>query len=164
MEATSNNVETTENAVRAYEMLGRFLQDDEWYPQPLEGTYTYRVGYAGSSGQVTCFAQIVPDMEQLVFYVLCPVKAGEAVRLSVAEYITRANYGLRIGNFEMDFRDGEVRYKSSIDFEGQDLTPQLIRNAVYPAVQTMDHYLGGLLNVMYGGASPAEAIAEIEGR
>ena len=40
--------------------------------------------------------------------------------------------------------DGEVRYKSSIDFEGAELTPSLIRNTIYPAVQTMDRYLPGI--------------------
>jgi hypothetical protein len=80
----------------------------------------------------------------------------------VAEYITRANYGLRIGNFEMDYSDGEVRYKSSLDFEGEPLTPKLIKNAMYPAVHTMDLYLPGLLGVMYGNKTPAEAIREIE--
>jgi hypothetical protein len=31
-------------------------------------------------------------------------------------------------------------------------------------VQTMDRYLPGLMNVLYGGVSPAEAVAEIEGQ
>ena len=84
------------------------------------------------------------------------------MRLAVAEYITRANYGLRIGNFELDFDDGEVRYKSSLDFESVELTPGLIRNTIYPAVQTMDRYLPGVLSVVFGGKSAEEAIAAIE--
>jgi hypothetical protein len=82
--------------------------------------------------------------------------------MAVAEFITRANYGLRIGNFELDFDDGEVRYKSSLDFEGLALTPELIRNTIYPAVQTIDRYLPGLMSVFYASKSPAEAIAEVE--
>ena len=70
---------------------------------------------------------------------------------------------LRIGNFEMDFGDGEVRYKSSLDFEGAELTSELISHAIYPAVQTMDRYLPGVMGLLYGDKSPAEAIAEVEG-
>jgi len=164
MEDMDNGIQqVSENALRAYETLGEYLRDDEWYPQQIDNIHTYRVGYSGSNGQVTCFAQIIPDLEQFIFYVLCPVKADEGARLAVAEYITRANFGLRIGNLELDFRDGEVRYKCSIDFDSATLTRQLIKNAIYPAVQTMDRYLGGLLKVMYGGSSPADAIAEVEG-
>ncbi|MBP8974021.1 MAG: YbjN domain-containing protein, partial [Anaerolineae bacterium] len=83
-------------------------------------------------------------------------------RPAVAEFLTRANFGLRIGNFELDYHDGEVRYKTSLDFEDEKLTPALIRNAVYPAVTTMDRYLPGLMKVVYGGRTPYEAIEEIE--
>ena len=82
--------------------------------------------------------------------------------MAAAEFIARANYGLRIGNFELDFNDGEIRYKSSLDFEGAELTPSLIRNTIYPAVQTLDRYLPGLMKVMYGAATSQDAIAEIE--
>jgi hypothetical protein len=103
------------------------------------------------------------DYEQFLFYAIAPVKAPETARPAVAEFITRANYGLRIGNMEMDFADGEVRYKSSLDFEGETLTAGLIKNTIYPAVQTLDRYVPGLMGVIYGAKSPAEAIADVEG-
>ena len=33
---------------------------------------------------------------------------------------------------------------------------------MYPAVQTMDRYLPGILKVIYGGSSPESAISAIE--
>jgi hypothetical protein len=153
----------SDNALRAFDTLGRFLEEDEWYPQQIEDRYVYRMGFNGKNGQTTCFAQIQVELEQFLFYVVAPVKVPEEQRQAVAEFVTRANYGLRIGNFEMDFGDGEVRYKSSLDFEGAELTPELVRHAIYPAVQTMDRYLPGVMGLLYGDKSPAEAIAEVEG-
>ena len=150
-----------DNSLRAFTTLGQFLQDDGWHPQQLEGRHIYRMGFSGRNGQTICYAQIRVDLEQFLFYVIAPVKAPEDVRQPVADFITRANYGLRIGNFEMDFDDGEVRYKSSLDFEGATLGHAFIKNAIYPAVQTMDRYLSGLMGVFYG-KSPVKAIAEIE--
>jgi hypothetical protein len=161
----NNSNSDAENSIpQAFITLGQFLQTDEWHPQQLEDKYIYRMGYTGQNGQTTCFARIMPELEQFLFYVIAPLKAPEDARPAVAEYITRANYGLRIGNFELDFADGEVRYKSSLDYEGEVLTPQLIKNAIYPAVQSMDRYLAGLMRVIYGNQPPAEAIAEIEGQ
>lgn len=155
--------EQSDLAVRAFDTLGEYLEQDDWHPQRLDDRYIYRMGFAGKNGQTSCFAQIRVDLDQLLFYVIAPVKAPEELRAAVAEFITRANYGLRIGNFEMDFSDGELRFKSSLDFEGAELTPNLIRNAIYPAVQTTDRYLPGLMGVIYGDKSAADAIAEIEG-
>jgi hypothetical protein len=150
-------------SLEAFATLGRFLEEDGWHPQQLEGQeYMYRVGFSGQNGQTNCYAQIRPNLDQFLFYVMAPTRAPEETRHAVAEYITRANYGLRIGNFEMDFSDGEVRYKSSLDFEAATLTPELIKNTIYPAVQTMDRYLPGLMAVVYGGKPAADAIEEVE--
>lgn len=150
------------NGLAAFATLGEFLEKDGWYPQRIEGRTIYRAFFSGKNGEFSCYAQIVVPLEQFIFYCVAAVHVPEELRLAVAEYITRANYGLRIGNFELDYSDGEVRYKSSLDFEGVTLTPALIRNTIYPAVTTMDRYLPGLMKVIYGGRTPYEAIVEIE--
>lgn len=159
----SHSTPMQENSMRAFETLRQFLEEDEWYPQKLEDRYILRMGFSGKNSQLTCYAQIRMDLEQFLFYAMAPVKVPEELRAEVAEFITRANYGLRIGNFEMDFRDGEVRYKSSLDFEGAELTAPLIKHVIYPAVQTMDRYMPGLMQVLYSDTTAAEAISEIEG-
>jgi hypothetical protein len=150
------------NGMQAFELLSSYLDDDEWFPRRIEGKYAYSMSYSGKNGDLRCYAIVRVDLEEFLFYAVAPVKVPEEVRMAVAEYLTRANYGLRIGNFELDYSDGEVRYKSSLDFEGQSLTPDLIRNAIYPAVHTLDRYLSGLLRVSFGGATPHEAIEEVE--
>jgi hypothetical protein len=67
---------------------------------------------------------------------------------NVAEYLTRANYGLILGNFGLDYTDCEIRYKTSIDVEGDHLAPALIRNLVYTNVTMMDQYLPGILAIL----------------
>lgn len=156
--------EENPNGLLAFEILGQFLEEDDWHPHRLADKTIYRTNFWGKNGELRCYAQIQVPLEQFIFYAVATVRAPEEVRPAIAEFITRANYGLRIGNFEMDYSDGEIRYKSSVDFEGFELTLALIRNTVYPAVQTMDHYLVGLMRVMYGGQTPYEAINEIESR
>jgi hypothetical protein len=152
-----------DNALEAFDTLGSFLEEDGWHPQRIEEQYIYRTGFEGQNGRMPCIAQIVVELEVFQFYAYASVKVPEENRLAAAEFLTRANYGMRIGNFELDFRDGEVRYKSSLDFEDSPLTPTMIRNAIYPAVQTIDRYLPGLMEVIYAGVSPEDAVAKIEG-
>ncbi len=161
--ASEGRGELRPNALTAFDTLGQFLNADSWHPQKIDNQYAYRTYYKGKHGELRCYAQIRADLEQFVFYAVGTIKVPEESRPAVAEFITRANYGLRIGNFEMDYSDGEVRYKSSVDFEGEPLTPNLIKNLVYPAVQTLDSYLPGLMKVAFGGQTPYEAIQEIEG-
>lgn len=152
-------------SLRALDNLGQFFaQDASWRAQRVEDEPVFRASFTGKNATYPCYAQIMPALDQFLFYAILPVMVPENLLPAAAEFITRANYGMRIGNFELDYSDGEVRYKSSLDFEGQELTPSLIRGAIYPAVLTLDHYLPGLLSVIYGGRTPFEAIEDVERR
>jgi hypothetical protein len=80
---------------------------------------------------------------------------------AIAEFLTRANYGMTIGNFELDYTDGEIRYKTSIDVTNDQLSPALIQTLVYINVAMMDEYLPGIQAVI-DGATPIAAIQAIE--
>ena len=68
----------------------------------------------------------------------------------MAEFITRVNYGMVLGNFEMDYDDGEIRFKTSIDLEGAMLTDDLVKPLVYANCLMMDKYLPGIMQVISG--------------
>jgi hypothetical protein len=82
---------------------------------------------------------------------------------AIAEFLTRANYGMTIGNFELDYTDGEIRYKTSIDVTNDHLSSALIQTLVYTNVAMMDEYLPGIKAVL-AGEQPEAAIAMIEQR
>jgi hypothetical protein len=69
---------------------------------------------------------------------------------------------MAIGNFEMDFEDGEVRFKTSIDVEGTELSLELLNPLLYANVLMMDQYLPGLMSVIYSDVSPATAVEQVE--
>ena len=53
------------------------------------------------------------DTDTYTVYAISPVAADVSnpeERAAMAEFICRANYGMRYGNFELDLRDGEIRY------------------------------------------------------
>jgi hypothetical protein len=145
------------------ETVIHFFADENWPYMPIESEPILRVPFKGEHGQWMCYAQAREEQQQFVFYSVCPTSVPDDKRVAMAEFVARANYGLIIGNFEMDFRDGELRYKTSIDVEGDELTSPLVRSLVYANVAMMDQYLPGILAVLYGGTTPEDAIAQIEG-
>ena len=144
--------------------IRKFFVDDQWPFTEMEGKTILRTGFSGKNGKWTCFAQARENQQQFIFYSVCPNAAPEDKRPPAMEFITRANYGLVIGNFEMDVSDGEIRYKTSIDVEGGELNHVLIRQVVYSNVMTMNKYLPGLMSVLYANVSPEQAIHTIEGK
>ena len=62
-------------------------------------------------------------------------------RAETAVRIARTNWGLVIGNFEMNWETGEVRYKTSADLRDIDPVDMVIGRLIHANVLTMDRYL-----------------------
>lgn len=109
-----------------------------------------------------CLALADEQSEQAIFYSVVLETTPPEHRLEVMKFVTLANYGMQVGNFELDLEDGEVRFKTSVDVENIDLAEGLLRNMVELNILMMGLYYDGLLAVMRGGMSAEEAIAEVE--
>lgn len=119
---------------------------------PGEDVWSFEAG--GGAGTWTCFVWVREPEAQLVVHSVAPFAVPEAQRVAVALYLTRANFGLVVGNFELDLDDGEVRFKTSVDLEGTEVGQALFRHLIGANLRATDTYLGGVVEVMEG-ADPA---------
>lgn len=144
-----------------FDAIVQYLQADGW-PVLLVPNQTIAVTrFHGDHGQWECQLHLREEQRQLVFYSLCPVTVPAERRTALAEFITRANYGLVMGNLELDMADGEIRYKTSRDL-GSDALAECLPPLLYANVMSLDYHLPGIKLVMDGSVSPAEASAAIE--
>ena len=102
---------------------------------------------------------IIAKETSICTYAILPIKVPEEQRVAAAEFEARANFGLNIGNMELDMTDGEVRYKSSLCCS-EDSIPSMrvIERSVDLAFMMLDRYAKGLLRLVYGGMSTEEAV------
>ena len=149
--------------------MGRLLDtvveylDDEGFEYDVESEERVDLSFTTSNGVLVTWFSLDDEDQVVLFVTRCPVFVPQERREAAMEFLTRANFGLRLGHFEFDLDDGEVRYKTSIDVEGDELSTALLRRMVRPNLATMDRYLPGLLRVVYGATTAAEEIAAIEG-
>lgn len=139
-----------------------FFIEDDWQFAKLETEPSLRLAFQGKNGKWDCYAKAREQQQQFVFYSVSPVNVPENKRLPITEFITRANYGMIMGNFEFDFTTGEIRYKTSIDVEGDNLSFALIKQMVYANVMMMDEYLPGIMAVIEQEVEVKEAISRVE--
>ena len=147
---------------RVFDSVIAFLQEDNWHYEELPGEFSIRFSFTGKSARYDCFGRVNEEQEIFAFYSIIPIRVPESTRLMVAELLARINYGLNIGNFEMDMNDGEIRYKTSIDVEGGDLTSRMVETMIAVNISTTDRYFPSFADVIYAGAIPAEAVGRIE--
>ena len=109
-----------------------------------------------------CQVRIYVYEDGILCYGYCPLNATKDVYETVAEYITRANYGYKLGAFEMDYQDGEIRIRTFLSvLEG---VPSIkdIERVVDICHLRMQKYGNGLAKALMGFGDPARDIEEAE--
>ncbi|HLP91055.1 MAG TPA: hypothetical protein VK184_21035 [Nostocaceae cyanobacterium] len=139
-----------------------FFTQEKWRFIVVPEEMAIYMNIQGNNGQWYCSAKTREDPPQFVFYSISPILAPESKRLIISEFIARANYDVIIGNFELDFSNGEIRYKTSTNVENGNLSFTCIKDLVYTNIVMMDQYLPGIISIINGDVSAESAINQIE--
>ena len=92
-----------------------------------------------------------------------PNRVPEGSLQAIAETVTRANCGLRVGKFELDLDQGEVRFQASQVLTDDGIGDGVIDRLITVTMAMLDMYLPAVLSVIYGNELPKDAIRCVEG-
>lgn len=137
--------------------LVAFFSEQEWTFEQAQGQSVLRLAFDGQNGRFLCYAHAHEDLRQVVFYAAYPKEIPESLRGEIAAMLMRANFDLTFGNFELDWDDGQLRFRTSLDVEGSTLVPSMLRNLTLANVVTMDRLLPAITSVLEG-ESPRDAL------
>lgn len=113
------------------------------------GTYEVRITVDEQSRRVICHSLFGPRMP-------------ENRLVEILEAVARANDGLIIGNFELNFETSALCFKASFDADGVAFFPAMMHNMLVASMCVCEGYHDALMSVAFGGAKPAIAIAAVE--
>ena len=142
-----------------YESLLNFFESGWFVARNDEQTFL-RLLYDGKNGgEWVCYAQAYEEEHLFVFYSVLPTPVEESERMAMVELLTRINCGLKIGNFEMDLADGEVRYKTSVMLENDAWGNDVFRPVVFYNLSMMDRYWPAFQALLNDKRSPQDSLA-----
>ena len=96
-------------------------------------------------------------------YTISPISGNQDTMPELMRYITRANYALINGNFELDVRDGEVRYKTYVNCDSlAALSLEIIRDSIYVPCAMMKKYGDGIAAIAMGYSDAETEINKAE--
>ena len=137
-----------------------FFKTQSWdYKEDKARPVLYTV-VNGENGALRCFASAGDDNEHLVFISLFPALAPQKRLAACAEVLTRINYDLLHGCFEMDFDDGEIRFRTSIGALDLPIGSKQVEHLIFSNLLTMDRYIEPIMRVLYTSDLPDEVLHE----
>ena len=156
----------SDNSVQIREAVERYFSEENFkfsgFDERNVARTSFKIKSKLSSADIILHAQ----QDRLVVRAMLAIKADEENRPAVAEYLLRANYGMKTGGFDFDFNDGEISFRVSTYCGDNDFAPpthEQIDHAIDICLGMVQRYGDGILKVVYGLQSPNDAIKEIEG-
>jgi hypothetical protein len=145
---------------RLYLQFTEFFDKHQWKhhqfgDQPVLHTHVH-----GEQGHWLGVAIAREEEEAIAFISLFPSVVPVNKRAVCAELLTRLNYNLKHGSFQMDMDDGEVRFITRLMPPTNEATPEQIEHLVFANVFTMDQRYDAIMKVIHGGASPKAVMAK----
>ena len=137
-----------------------WLEEDGWnYSTDDERVHT---GLTVDDHVYRILFRIRQEQQVLAVYAYAPENASMENLQEASNFVTRANYALPLGNFELDFNDGELRFKLSVDLEHLVCTPLVIQNMVRTVVNTLHRYYPAFAELNTGIITVKQAIEKAE--
>lgn len=144
-----------------------FLESDDWHFNFDEenGMFTFNLSISGKCKMLNYYIRVSTD--GYVVYVVSPIGADsedKKIMSEMSDFICRANYGLRRGNFELDMEDGEIRYKIFVDCDGEDYVPayEIIKNSIHCPASMFQKYSEGMMSVLFCNMKAKDAVEMCE--
>jgi hypothetical protein len=141
--------------------VAAFFAAEDWPVATGAEDGVLETAFEGTTTAWPCRVHVFDEDDRVVFISAFPALIDDEHRAAIAEFCNRANFGLAVGNFEVDLDGGEVRFRTSLDTEGSEPDEHLVRNIVVANVLTMDRYAAGILAVL-NGTTPADAVEDAE--
>ncbi len=138
-----------------------FFDEQSWPLAEIEPGELWETAFEGEHGVWPCRVHCYAADRRLIFISAFAGVVGDDRVDALGEFCNRANFGLAVGNFELDYDGGEIRFRTSLDAAESTADAELIRNVVVANVITFDQYLPGIEAVL-AGTNPADAIEDCE--
>lgn len=132
----------------------------------IDWTYTtideklLKSNYSGDNGRYEQYFLTNENGQVLTLMVTSSMRISKNKRTEVVKFLNRCNWGLTLGCFELDVKDGEVRFRRSVDVEGGKLAPKMVQTMLALSLRQYDKAYPYIMKICYGDMNADEAYEE----
>jgi len=109
------------------------------YCEVIEANKNFGFSFQNQEYTWKCMVVVREQYKQILFYSYLPYPILD--RELILKKITEINYDLPVGNFEMEWESGQVRFKTYLDFDQQQLNAQMLQSLFEANMYSMNKFL-----------------------
>ena len=142
--------------------IGTYLTEQNWEFtfDEIGGIFTVEADLECKLGAALVVYQVTED--SFLCYTTITDEVPAEMKAVVGEYLHRANYGLPRGNFEFDYDEGSVHFKTFFDCSEGTVTEKQLEESISIGLTVFDHYGDGLYELMNSSSQARRMILKAE--
>ena len=138
-----------------------YLDEDNWHYSFDEesGIFEFVLKTDCSINSIHYFIDI--HRTEMLVYGICPVcvSCDDADKVAkMAEFVAKANNGLKNGNFEFNYANGEIRYKSYVNCSHTIPSHAVVMNCICCIDMVYMRYADGILDIVSSDVTASDSI------
>ncbi len=144
--------------------IEQYLKNDNWHYTFDEEREVIKCGININGRLKECHIIAEIDETRYLTLALINLNCDEEHRDELAKFITLVNYGLLFGNFEMDYKDGEIRYKIATNCNDCIPSQAVIEDSMMIPAVMFEKYGDAIVDVMFGVKTAEQAYEDAESK
>jgi hypothetical protein len=135
--------------------IEQFLDKKKWKYTKLKDSNVFLFGITGKNGMFQSIIDLGENENEFALYSICSDRAKRENYGKVLEILNQLNYNLFLGNWELDTKDGEIRFRTTMFLHGFNPSESFIEQFILTHLSTVDSqlqrvYVGILLGMSSG--------------
>lgn len=139
-----------------------FLDSDDWNYTLDEAKELIRMNLNINNKMKKVSIMIDLRDDKYLIFMTYPLGADKDDQPEMCTLINRINYTLMFGCFEMDARDGEIRFRVAVDCDNLLPSREVVKHSIYRSAATCQKYGNAFVQVIMGMASAEEAFKAVD--
>ena len=144
-------------------LVKQFLIEDDWHFSFDENTGVFDFGLRIKGKIQNINYMIIVHKKDIVVYGICPIGVDDSdanIMAEMAKFICRTNDKIKNGCFQLDFSDGEIRFKSFIDCDESIPSNKVIENSIYCTAAMFKQYSSDIVDIILSRCTAEEVAAK----
>jgi len=143
-------------------LIKDFLDDMGLRHERSDDQKDFKIGFTGDNGHFSAMITVDNVGRRIVVDTMCPINVPKTRLLAVTELTARINFGLALGNLDIDLGDGLILFRTGIKVGRINLDHETLFALICGNLWMMDRYAPAIASVAYGDITPQKAMAMLE--
>lgn len=123
--------------------------------QDTEELTVYNLNMALDTIQTDCYIEVRKTYRQVIIRTIANTIIPQERRKQIAEFFTRLNYILTLGNFAMNLETGEYEFRCAYLYDELSVdTEDIFSENLFRTFRVLDDFLPGIMGITYGNKVP----------